>query len=619
MKSGIRVFSERGYSAKGNLLPYDEFVLNLDLPRDARINDEVGAHYVEKAEEYLTKEIPLLPLSLYREFKLTGVRSNFEKYHHGRRDMLFYMTLAEAYERQGRFVEKICDVLWAILEETSWVIPAHYGYYPLNPEQQIPENYREDQMPGLDLYASTTASIVALTSLLLKNELDAISPAIRKRINHEVYLRDVRPFVTMPFYWSGEFGNGNVNNWVTHIVSGTLFAAAICTEDYELRCRVVDKAMRYLDNFTAHYPADGYCDEGPGYWSAAGGAYFDSLETIEDMSGGKITVYDSPIVKNMGEYIANFNIDGNWFLNFADCHPHLEADGKMIMRYGKKCDSEELYSFGKMAECGTPLNKYYFFGRPYRVYKDSLFPEVHEAEKVLGKTEVWYEGNKIAIFREFSDTSRGLYLAAKGGHNRESHNHNDVGCLVVYSNGKPIIVDPSHGSYNNGFFGKTRYLRWYMKSSYHSVPLVNGIEESDGADMKSSDEVFDGETKTVSMELKDAFPKEAGILSMKRTCHMGEGFVTVTDSVKCEDVSEICFNYLTVDEPRIIENGRLQIADGRTFEFDPTGLDTVIEKVENTLLPYEDLDIRWKWGRDCLWRIVLKANATEKTVTVTIK
>ena len=618
MKSGIRAFNERGYSAEGNVLPFSEFILNRDIPRNAKINDEVGVHYVEKAEKYLEEEIPLLPLHLYREFKLTGVRSNFERYHHARRDMLFYMTLAEAYERQGRFVEKIADVLWAILEETSWVIPAHYPHCPLNPSQQIPENYREDQMPGLDLYAANCCSTVALTRYLLKDELDAISPAICKRIDYQVYLRGVRPFATMPFSWSGEFG-GACNNWLTNITSSILFATAVCVEDYELRCRIVDKAMRYLDNFTAHYPFDGYCDEGPGYWSGAGGSYFDCIEMIDDMTGGKITVYDSEIVKNMGEYIANANIDNEYYLNFADARPILHQPGKMIMRYGKKCGSEELYSFGKMAEAKNSPNRYYFFGMAYRCYKNSLVPEIHEGDKVLGKKTVWYEGNKVAIFRESNDTSRGFYLATKGGHNQESHNHKDVGCIVVYYNGKPVIIDPSHGSYDNGYFGPTRYQRWYTKSSYHSIPTVNGEEQSAGIVAASSNEAFDSATKTVTMELRDTFPKESGILSMTRKCHMDNGFITVTDSVKCEIESDICFNYLTLDEPEIIEYGKLRIAQGRSFEFDAAGLETVIEKVENKLLPYEDLNIKGIWERDCLWRIVLKCRDTEKEVTVIVK
>ena len=73
-----------------------------------------------------------------------------------------------------------------------------------------------------------------------------------------------------------------------------------------------------------------------------------------------------------------------------------------------------------------------------------------------------------------------------------------------------------------------------------------------------------------------------------------------------------------IDEPSIIEDGRLSISDGRTFEFNPEGLETVIEKVENTFLPYEDLNFERVWHRECLWRIVLKARAVEKSVTVKI-
>ena len=111
MESGIRVFKEREFVAKGNVLPINEFKLFRDLPHDASINDEIGKHLISEAEKMLTEEIPLLPLSLYREFKLNGVRSHFEKYHHRRRAVLFYLTLAETYEKQGRFIEKIADVL----------------------------------------------------------------------------------------------------------------------------------------------------------------------------------------------------------------------------------------------------------------------------------------------------------------------------------------------------------------------------------------------------------------------------------------------------------------------------------------------------------------------------
>ena len=59
-------------------------------------------------------------------------------------------------------------------------------------------------------------------------------------------------------------------------------------------------------------------------------------------------------------------------------------------------------------------------------------------------------------------------LGMKGGHNDESHNHNDVGSFVVYHNGKPILVDPGVGEYTSKTFSKERYTIWTMHSDYKS-------------------------------------------------------------------------------------------------------------------------------------------------------
>ncbi len=617
MKSNIRVFKDRGIGARGNLLPFEEFRLNRDRI-GAEMDPAEGKHFLAAAEKMLEEEIPFLPLSLYRDFSLTAVRSRFERKHHRRRIMLFYMTLAEAYERKGRFVDKIADVLWAILEETSWVLPAHCYNSTLMPGTGVPEVYDETQMPGLDLYAASCSATVALTKYLLQKELDAISPVICKRIDHLVYLRGVRPFASVPFGWSGEFG-GKCNNWVTNITSSILFACAVCTRDMDLRTRVADRAMRYLDNFTANYPEDGSCDEGPGYWSGAGGNYFDCLELLDDMSGGKIAVYDHPLVRKLGEYIADVHVAGKYYLNFSDAHPVLEQDGKLIVRFGEKCGSPELTSFGRLAATLQSGNQQRFFGMVYRVYRNALSPAICGVDEVQAKKNVWFDGNKAAIFRETEHAGEGLFLAAKGGHNSESHNHNDVGCIVLYADGEPLIVDPSHGSYDNGFFGPTRYGRWYMKSSYHSIPIADGIEQKNGMDYASCEEVFDEESRTFSMELKNAFPREAGIRTMRRSCRMTDGAVSVTDTVELDHEGDILFPYVCLNEPKVIAPGKVMLSETRAFLYDPDGLELSLEKVENTWLPYEDLNFRAIWGRECLWRICLRAHGEKKTVTVTVR
>ena len=43
--------------------------------------------------------------------------------------------------------------------------------------------------------------------------------------------------------------------------------------------------------------------------------------------------------------------------------------------------------------------------------------------------------------RSSQGSERGFYVAAKGGHNAESHNHNDVGSFIVYADGYPALID----------------------------------------------------------------------------------------------------------------------------------------------------------------------------------
>ena len=617
MKSNVMVFYKNGYLKRGmvpeeNVLPFEKFKLLSDLTPEW--DTELCESYVKKAEKYLNEELTILPLSLYREYSKTRVRSNFEKYHHKRRDIIFYLTIAEAYERKGRFLEKLVDFVWAVLEETEWVIPAHYYHSLSNPLKTMPDNYKEEDVPGLDLYSANCCATLALVRYFLSDELDKISPVICKRIDHQIYLRGIRPFIVATFGWS----SGHINNWLTNITQSILFACAITVRDFDTRRRVMSRAMSFLDYYTSYYPLDGCCDEGPAYWGAAPANLFDCLEILEDMSGGTINVYHEPIIRNMGEYIANFNIDGKYYINFADAHPVIDHDGKEIMRYGKKCGSEAMYSFGKMIASIEDIDRYRFFGHCGKNIRNLFIKREKDVPKVKANVAVWYDSLKVAIFRENPDTSKGLFLATKGGNNGEAHNHNDVGCLVIYKNGKPVIVDPALGSYNHDYFGAARYGRWYTQAGYHSVPTVDGKDEVGGAKYSSSDEVCDLEEKVVKMELKGAFPEDAGILKMERTCKLDGGVATVTDDIALDHEGDIQFNFLTVDEPIANADGSLTLKEGVIFRYDPA-LKLVIEKVENKWLPYEDLSFKSNWGTECLWRITLRARTKEQKCTVTFE
>ena len=624
MRSEIKVFAKNGFTdineVRRHVLPLSEYKPLSDLATTSPA-PEKAEYVIKKAEEYLTATIPMLPLSLFREHFTKDIRANYSNNFNFRRDMLYYMTLAEIAERKGRFVEKIADIIWAILEESTWSIPPHIGRSmgasPSDPYTEIADVYDEKWISALDLQCSQTCAALAVASYYLRDELDSVTPVIRQRLNYMVTLRGIRPFIVSTFGWSGLYRSGIICNWLTNITCNVLYAGALILEDKEKRERVALRAMNILDAFTAGYPLDGTCDEGPSYWGAAAGNYFDALEIIEEMSGGKFTVYHEPIVRNMGEFITKLNIHDATFAAFADtstsviCH-----SGDMMHRFGKKTGSLPLESYGKY-RAKEGFDTYYFYGMASRWLKNYYSPVVTEAEMPKALLSVWMEGHKIAVFREFADTSRGLFLAIKGGSNGEPGNHNDVGCIVVYSNTKPVIVDPGIGSYNHDYFGATRYLRWFTNASYHSCPTIDGIEQQNGVNFASKCEVCDVEHKTLTMDIGGAYPAMAGVLSLVRTTSLADGKISVTDDVKLDHEGDIELHFLSVQEPKVVGEGKLELADGRIFSFDKD-LALRLDRVENTRLPYEDLNIQAKWGVPCLWRISLSKHASELCAKITI-
>ena len=244
-----------------------------------------------------------------------------------------------------------------------------------------------------------------------------------------------------------------------------------------------------------------------------------------------------------------------------------------------------------------------------------MTPVVKEAPKTRGKLSSWLFGHKIAVFRECEETSKGLFLATKGGSNGEPGNHNDVGALVIFSDGKPVIVDPGIGTYNNNYFGDTRYLRWYTNASYHSCPTVNGFEEVSGKTRASRCEVCDVKNRCVSMDIADAYPEEAGLVSLVRTSSLEAGKITVTDKVTLREEGDISFHFTSHREPDVIDTGKLVLANGVVMEYDKS-LSLTVERIENTK-EFEDINVKHQWDVDNLWRITLSARAAELTSTVT--
>ena len=598
---GARIFGDSNLNAEGKVLPLAQFRLYSDMS-EAKMPEENAQRIIAEAEKFLDEEIPFMPLSLYREFFTVGNRANFESRFFKRRTMALTLAMAEYCEGKGRFTDKLADVVWAITEESTWILPAHTVHSPSYPGTSVPEVFGGERLHGIDLFSATTAAAMTAVYKYAGAALEAVSPLITERLVYEIKNRAIRPYINTLFSWTGAYGN-RTNNWNPWINSNILYVAAVLEEDTKVRTEVVKRAMSYLDNFTKWYHEDGGCDEGAGYWWHAGGSLWDSLETIYDMTGGEIDALSHPLVRAIGEYVAKVNIHERNFVNFADCHRLIGADGTLLMRYGKRCGSDMLISFGAtMRGIVKPtLNP----SAPYRSIKNMLTPILTEFPPASAATATFLDGLQVMVLRESSDTGRGMFLAAKGGNNGESHNHNDVGSFIVYHNGRPVLIDAGVGQYTKQTFSPQRYELWFMQSNYHNLPTFDGVGEMQGGNYAAKDVVYDEAAHTLSVNIAGAYPDAAEVKDYVRTMGMTDGIVKITEDVTLLKEKKICFHFMTNTAPVLNKRGEIALAEGRILRY-PDTLECEIEEFYS-----EGLNAKAEWGTENLWRIHLFTTASE--------
>ena len=208
------------------------------------------------------------------------------------------------------------------------------------------------------------------------------------------------------------------------------------------------------------------------------------------------------------------------------------------------------------------------------------------------------DGICVMSVREYADTSRGLYLAMKGGSNAESHNHNDVGSFVVYSDGKPVLIDVGVGAYTAKTFSAERYTIWTMRSNYHNIPEINGTEQIAGEKYCAKNILYNENDGSLSLELKDAYPSGSGIKSYRRTGQLAQNTVRITDSFEFAENGDIRQHLMCCEKPIIQNCGTISVSDC-LIKYD-ISLNAEIEEI---ILADENISGAWK--RDRLYRITL--------------
>jgi hypothetical protein len=570
---------------------------------------------VEQAEEALASAWPLVPASVYLQFSQNGNRTNYEDLHFGRRKILCNLMLGECVEGNGRFLPAVMDAAWSICEESSWCLPAHIGV------QQAGVGLPDTTEPIVDLFAAETGALLAWLAYLVGPQLAQFSPLVLERIRREVKDRILTPaYLRDDYKWMG-FQSRPVNNWNPWINSNWLACVLLMEQDEGQRIEAVSKILRSLDMFLVDYPEDGGCDEGPNYWGRAGASMFDCLELLFSASGGSLTAYSDPLVQNIGQYIYRAQIGGDYYLNFADASAVIRPEAVLIYQYGKRIGDDLMASFGVWLaqragylQDGAQPQKDGRGSSPTRelpgLFGLAEMEGVNAAAPLL--QEVWLPGIEVLAVRDREGSEEGLYLAVKGGHNAESHNHNDIGHFVVYRDGKPLIIDAGVETYTRKTFSPQRYEIWTMQSSYHSLPTIDGIQQAPGREFQAKGvrkESSEGQSG-LTLDIAGAYPPEAGVETWIRQISLKQGdSVWLTDRYQLTKPAHILTlslmtaSSINLSNDGIVHLGKRDLPDGRTASAGEIRYEADRFRVSVEEVPITDLRMQPVWGQ-FIYRLV---------------
>jgi hypothetical protein len=421
------------------------------LPTDAR------AALLERGERQLKNGWEVLPATQFLEYRRSGNRSHYEEIRNRRRNKLQDLVIAECAEGKGRFADEIANGVWLTCEETFWGVPAHLGM------QKAGSGLPDVSEPIVDLFAAETSSLLAWTEYLVGDRLTRVSPLLPERIRLEINRRILIPCLARNDFWWMGFSERSVNNWDPWICSNWLTSALLVERDEERRRAAVAKILKCLDVFLNSYDEDGGCDEGPGYWDRAAASLYDCLELLHAATGGQWNGFTLPLVREMGLYICRAHVHNEWYTNFGDASARVFPDGDLVYRFGKRVSDERMMAHG--AFCA-------FAGSEEATAWDSIgrqLPALFNLGVLRGAAraqalfrDAWLAGVQVMTARVKAGSAQGLYLAAQGGHNGQSHNHNDVGNFMVYADGMPAIIDVGVETYTSKTFSPQRYDIWTM-------------------------------------------------------------------------------------------------------------------------------------------------------------
>ncbi len=448
------------------------------------------------------RSTPLKPLSfsLFQLFETSGDRAEYEHAYFDRRRRLAALALTIAIDDADDSLPALCDLIWELCNEYTWSLPAHL---PVGIESV--QGYRLPPEQIIDLFAAHTAHALAEIVALLGERLDSW---LHYRVRTEIERRIFQPLFNTPHHFKWEY---EPINWAAVCAGCVGMTALILEDERERLAGMIDRVIRTLACFLEGFGADGGCPEGIGYWEYGFGFYTYFADMLCRFTEGRLDLLSGERSARIVAFPQAVALGNGRFMNYSDAmetvliHPGL----------GSYLSTHCQQPIPGLRVPSFHTDHIYRWGH---VVRDLLWTDAPLLDAPVSDGS-FYLPDIAWVMERFVIEGETVAFSAKGGHNDEPHNHNDLGHFILHLGGEAFLADLGPGVYTRQYFGAERYEALHTGSQGHSVPLVNGYRQGNGRFYTATVLNYTSCPHGVefTLDLTDAYPKLAGLDSFVRS------------------------------------------------------------------------------------------------------
>lgn len=467
----------------------------------------------------MNEEIPVLKFNDFIDYFKTGTRLMYEKKYFHRRGQLIAAAGMYLIEKEEEYLNRLEDVIWAICDEYTWALPAHI----------LNEQNTEKSRVYIDLFAGETSFALSEICALIG---DKLHPWVYDRVKHEIERRIILSYESSHFFWE------NVEmNWAA-VCCGSVGACYMYLFP-ERFAAVKERMINTMKCFLHGFGTDGCCREGMSYWNYGFGFFTYFADLLLQFTDGQDDLFAEETAHLAAGFQQQAFLNPTTVISFADCGPDSKVEPGIIS-YLAQHYGGGVFCTGVSADI-LDLND--------RCRRWTAF-----IRNLLWSNDEVTKPKRPDDFHYFADAQwyinhRGPFaLAAKGGHNDEPHNHNDLGGFILADDSEQILCDFGSGLYTHAYFQpETRYNVVTNSSFGHSVPIIDGEGQTPGADIHAS--VIRADKNVFELDIAQAYDVD-GLNGAVRRIEVTGDRITITDRFEfTKGVHGIKERFVTFHEP----------------------------------------------------------------------